>query len=69
MSKSDVPGSISHHHGVGKHKKKFYQAAVSSVGVDLFRATKAQLDPNNVFGAGNFLDDEVEQLSTPKSKL
>lgn len=70
ISVFNVPGSISHHHGVGKYKRKLYQAAVSPVGVELFRATKAQLDPNNVFGAGNIVDKLAEtDLSGLNSKL
>ena len=46
-------GSISHHHGVGKMRAKFYPEAVGDAGVALYRATKAHLDPHNVFAAGN----------------
>ena len=46
-------GSISHHHGVGKMRAKFYPNAVGEAGVSLYRATKNHLDPNNIFAAGN----------------
>lgn len=46
-------GSISHHHGVGKMRARFYPEAVGDAGVSLYRATKAHLDPHNVFAAGN----------------
>lgn len=46
-------GSLSHHHGVGKMRAKFYPEAVGEAGVSLYRATKKHLDPNNVFAAGN----------------
>lgn len=49
-------GSISHHHGVGKLRKKWYPATVSSVGVGLYRAAKKELDPNNVFASGSLSD-------------
>ena len=48
-------GSLSHHHGVGKLRKKWLPATVSSVGVDVVRGIKKSLDPNNVFGSGNLL--------------
>lgn len=47
-------GSISHHHGVGKMRARFYRDAVGDAGVGMYRATKAHLDPHNVFAAGNF---------------
>ncbi|XP_025831600.1 alkyldihydroxyacetonephosphate synthase-like [Agrilus planipennis] len=46
-------GSLSHHHGVGKIRKKWYASTVSDVGVALFSAAKRELDPNNVFASGN----------------
>ena len=46
-------GSLSHHHGIGKMRAKFYPEAVGWAGVSLYRATKNHLDPHNVFAAGN----------------
>ncbi|XP_014484412.1 PREDICTED: alkyldihydroxyacetonephosphate synthase [Dinoponera quadriceps] len=46
-------GSLSHHHGIGKLRAPFYREAVGEAGVALYRATKAHLDPHNIFGAGN----------------
>ncbi|XP_012284328.1 alkyldihydroxyacetonephosphate synthase [Orussus abietinus] len=46
-------GSLSHHHGIGKIRARFYPLAVGPVGVDLYRATKKYLDPRNIFAAGN----------------
>ena len=48
-------GSVSHHHGVGKLRRKWYEETVSSVGVSLFKATKKELDPNNVFATENLV--------------
>lgn len=50
-------GSISHHHGVGKLRSKWYSQSVSSVGVELYKSTKKELDPKNIFSAGNLLPD------------
>lgn len=50
-------GSLSHHHGIGKKSSKYYADAVSDVGVQIFKAIKAKLDPNNVFDAGNLIGD------------
>ncbi|KAJ8683683.1 hypothetical protein QAD02_019475 [Eretmocerus hayati] len=46
-------GSLSHHHGVGKMRARFYPEAVGDAGVSLYRATKHHLDPKNIFAAGN----------------
>lgn len=61
-------GSISHHHGVGKLRSRWYPQSVSSVGVDLYKATKRELDPRNIFAIGNLLESEHETV-VPKAKL
>lgn len=48
-----VGGSISHHHGVGKVRAKWYPQQVSEIGVDLYQLTKNKLDPQNIFANGN----------------
>lgn len=53
-------GSISHHHGVGKIRKKWVEKTISSVGVGSLLAVKQYLDPLNTFGNSNLL---------PSSKL
>lgn len=50
-----VGGSISHHHGVGKVRAKWYPEQVSELGVELYKLTKSQLDPKNIFANGNLL--------------
>lgn len=52
-------GSISHHHGVGKLRKKWYPQTVSNVGVDLYKAAKKELDPNNVFATSNLIEAKL----------
>lgn len=51
-------GSLSHHHGIGKKSSKGYPEAVSRTGVNMFTAIKQKLDPNNVFDAGNLIEDK-----------
>jgi alkyldihydroxyacetonephosphate synthase len=48
-------GSLSHHHGVGKHRQKWLQGTISSPGVQAIRGIKQALDPNNIFATGNLL--------------
>ncbi|KAF2879575.1 hypothetical protein ILUMI_26600 [Ignelater luminosus] len=52
-------GSISHHHGVGKIRKKWYPSTVSEVGVQLYNAAKQELDPNNIFACGNLVKSKL----------
>jgi alkyldihydroxyacetonephosphate synthase len=49
-------GSISHHHGVGKHRKDFMERTIGPVGIDMIRGIKMRLDPKNVFANGNLID-------------
>lgn len=51
-------GCLSHHHGIGKKSSAGYPEAVSRVGVDMFKAIKTRLDPNNVFDVGNLIEDK-----------
>ncbi|XP_063619011.1 alkyldihydroxyacetonephosphate synthase [Cydia splendana] len=66
----DCGGSISHHHGVGKLRKKWYKDTVSEPGRRLLLAAKKTLDPDNIFALGNmaFGEDEHEEAIV-KSKL
>lgn len=48
-------GSLSHHHGVGKLRSRWYPQTVGEVGVDLYKAAKQELDPKNIFAVGNLL--------------
>ncbi|KAK6623868.1 hypothetical protein RUM44_010724 [Polyplax serrata] len=50
-----VGGSISHHHGVGKVRARWYPQQVSELGVELYKLTKSQLDPKNIFANGNLI--------------
>ncbi|XP_055616526.1 alkyldihydroxyacetonephosphate synthase [Toxorhynchites rutilus septentrionalis] len=62
-------GSISHHHGVGKIRARWYPGSVSDVGVSLYRATKQELDPNNIFAVGNFLPTVESSRTVDEEKL
>ncbi|XP_074639266.1 alkyldihydroxyacetonephosphate synthase, peroxisomal-like [Acropora palmata] len=48
-------GSLSHHHGVGKLRKKWLPQTVSNVGIEMLRSVKKAIDPQNIFGNGNLL--------------
>lgn len=46
-------GSISHHHGVGKLRKRWMKQTVSPTGMELLKGLKQTMDPKNVFGNQN----------------
>ena len=48
-------GSLSHHHGVGKMLAPWYEDYVGKTSMELLRAIKEQLDPNNIMNPGGTL--------------
>jgi alkyldihydroxyacetonephosphate synthase len=57
-------GSISHHHGVGKLRKRFMAATFQDIDMQrkMFNGIKQQLDPKNIFACNNTLyKDEAER--------
>lgn len=63
-------GSISHHHGIGKVRARWFKQSISNVGVNLYKSAKIELDPKNIFATGNFLmpEDKIDFDQLP-SKL
>ncbi|MEL6558576.1 MAG: FAD-binding oxidoreductase [Bacteroidota bacterium] len=49
----EAGGSISHHHGVGKLRKKFIGELMNKEQLKLAQSIKKELDPQNIFGIGN----------------
>jgi len=48
-------GCISHHHGVGKLRKKFLKDSIGDIGIEMVKSVKQKLDPNNIFANGNLV--------------
>jgi len=48
-------GSISHHHGVGKLRKKFLPRSIGNTGVEILKGLKNNIDPTNIFATGNLV--------------
>jgi len=48
-------GSISHHHGVGKIRKKWLETTISQAGMEMMKAIKKAVDPKNIFANGNLI--------------
>jgi len=49
-------GSISHHHGIGKHRKCFMKQAIGETGMKTLQGIKQTIDPLNIFACGNLVD-------------
>ena len=56
-------GSISHHHGVGKLKRKFIKNMMSPFALEMQKRMKATFDPKDVFGIHNtyYVNDQEEK--------
>ncbi|XP_043931246.1 alkyldihydroxyacetonephosphate synthase, peroxisomal [Protopterus annectens] len=48
-------GSLSHHHGVGKLRKRWLRECISDTGIGMLKSVKEYVDPNNIFGNRNLL--------------
>lgn len=48
--------SLSHHHGIGKHRRAWLSTAISAPAVAALRGVKSALDPNNLFATENLLE-------------
>jgi alkyldihydroxyacetonephosphate synthase len=48
-------GSLSHHHGVGKHRKRWMPQVVGDVGISMLKGLKGSIDPKNIFANGNLI--------------
>jgi alkyldihydroxyacetonephosphate synthase len=48
-------GSISHHHGVGKLRKKFMHNSIGETGLNILKGVKKTIDPKNIFATGNLI--------------
>ena len=59
-------GSLSHHHGIGKIRKRFMKRILPPMALDLMHDVKKSLDPKNVFAINNTIyrleNEEKEDL-------
>lgn len=51
-------GSLSHHHGIGKIRRKWMKQVIGEQGVGMIDAVKKFIDPNNIFASGNIIPSE-----------
>ena len=54
-------GSLSHHHGVGKIRKRFIKKTLPAMALDLMQDVKVSLDPKNVFAINNTIYRSAEE--------
>uniref|UniRef100_A0A915M8B2 Alkylglycerone-phosphate synthase n=1 Tax=Meloidogyne javanica TaxID=6303 RepID=A0A915M8B2_MELJA len=63
-------GSISHHHGIGKIRKRWLPTTIGPLGVSLMESLRSQLDPENLFNSGNLIENSSSQtLQTLKNEI
>lgn len=55
-------GSLSHHHGIGKKCKAKYLHFLSPVERKFLHAAKKELDPKNIFGNGNLIQEDQQEI-------
>ena len=56
-------GSVSHHHGVGKLRKRFMEKSFTNMDMysNIYTGIKKTLDPENIFGANNTIYRSSEE--------
>lgn len=58
-------GCISHHHGVGKIRKKFMEKTLPPMAIEWQKHIKDMVDPNNIFAINNTIprsDEEAQRI-------
>ncbi len=48
-------GSLSHHHGIGKLRKKLLPLVMSPCGLEILKKLKEDIDPQNIFATDNIV--------------
>lgn len=54
-------GSISHHHGVGKLRKRFIDDTHNPLNATMIKSLKQSIDPKNIFAVNNTLYEDEEE--------
>lgn len=54
-------GSLSHHHGVGKIRRRWMQQTIGEHGIGMIDAVKKYIDPNNIFGSNNLIPSKIDE--------
>lgn len=51
----EMGASLSHHHGIGKHRQAWLARAISQPALTGIKAVKEAVDPKNLFCSGNII--------------
>jgi len=65
----NVGGCISHHHGVGKIRKKFIGRTIPELAIDWQGKVKNIIDPENIFAINNTIPRSDEEKAHIKQEL
>ena len=62
-------GSLSHHHGIGKIRRRWMKQVVGEQGLGMIKSVKDYIDPNNIFSAGNILPSDQDNDESPAQNI
>ena len=64
-------GSLSHHHGIGKIRRRWMQQTIGEHGIGMIKSVKDYIDPTNVFASGNLIPsaNARENLESPAQHI
>jgi len=64
-------GSLSHHHGVGKIRRRWMKQTIGEHGIGMIDAVKKYIDPTNVFASNNIVPslDPIENTESPAQHI
>ena len=62
-------GSLSHHHGIGKIRRRWMNQTIGEHGIGMINAVKNYVDPTNVFASGNLIPVANESNESPAQHI
>ncbi len=55
---------MSHHHGIGKIRRRWMNESIGEGGVGMLQAVKSYIDPQNIFASGNLIPSKIKEENT-----
>lgn len=64
-------GSLSHHHGVGKIRRRWMEQTIGQNGIGMIKAVKDYIDPKNIFASNNLIPSDIveENHTSPAQNI
>lgn len=64
-------GSLSHHHGVGKIRRRWMKQTIGEHGIGMIGAVKNYIDPQNIFASNNIVpsSNPTENTESPAQHI